>query len=100
MAETSNLNQSNIEQQAFISIRLVTMDHYMSDPITSDLDPVYSSFRSSPVKKVPVLRIFGPTPNGQKTCLHLHGILPYMFVPKPEEADNTFPFRLAASLLC
>ena len=75
MAETSNLNQSNIEQQAFISIRLVTMDHYMSDPITSDLDPVYSSFRSSPVKKVPVLRIFGPTPNGQKTCLHLHGIL-------------------------
>ena len=98
MAETSNLNLTNVEQQAFISIRIVTMDHYMSDPITSDLDPVYSSFRSSPVKKVPVLRIFGPTASGQKTCLHLHGILPYMFVPKPEEADNTFPFRLAASL--
>ena len=87
-----------MEQQAFISVRLVTMDHYMSEPLTSDLDPVYSSFRSSPVRKVPVLRIFGPTPSGQKTCLHLHGILPYMFVPKPEEADHTFLFRLAASL--
>ena len=98
MAATSNLNQTNVEQQAFISVRLVTMDHYMSDPVTSDLDPVYSSFRSSPVRKVPVLRIFGPTSTGQKTCLHIHGILPYMFVPKPEEADHTFPFRLATSL--
>ena len=98
MANTSNLNQTNVEQQAFISVRLVTMDHYMSDPVTSDLDPVYSSFRSSPVRKVPVLRIFGPTSTGQKTCLHIHGILPYMFVPKPEEADHTFPFRLATSL--
>ena len=98
MASTSNLNNTDIEQHAFISVRLVTMDHYMAEPITSDLDPVYSSFRSSPVRKVPVLRIFGPTINGQKTCLHIHGILPYMFVPKPEEADDSFPYKLAASL--
>ena len=98
MASAGNVEMSEMEQNAFISVRLVTMDHYMAEPLTSDLDPVYSSFRSSPVKKVPILRVFGPTGNGQKTCLHIHGILPYMFVPKPEEADASFPFRLAVSL--
>ena len=98
MTNVSYLDMTNMGQHAFISIRLVTMDHYMAEPITSDLDPVYSSFRSSPVKKVPVLRVFGPTSSGQKTCLHIHGILPYMFVPKPVEAEDSFSFRLASSL--
>ena len=98
MTSITNLSATDAGNPAFISIQLVTMDHYMTDPISSDLDPVYSSFRSLPVKKVPVLRVFGPTSNGQKACLHIHGILPYMFVPKPEEADDTFPYRLASSL--
>ena len=86
------------DRQAFISVRLVTMDHYMTAPINADLDPVYSSFRSAVIQRVPVLRVFGPTVAGQKTCLHIHGIFPYMYVPKPIDANDSFVFQLAASI--
>uniref|UniRef100_A0A8P4G7U9 DNA polymerase zeta catalytic subunit n=1 Tax=Dicentrarchus labrax TaxID=13489 RepID=A0A8P4G7U9_DICLA len=62
------------------AVRIVTADYYLASPI-KDLDVCYSEFRESDVKKVPVVRIFGATPAGQKTCLHLHGIFPYIYVP-------------------
>ncbi|XP_061097381.1 DNA polymerase zeta catalytic subunit isoform X2 [Conger conger] len=62
------------------AVRIVTADYYMASPI-KDLDVCYSEFRESDVKRVPVVRIFGATPAGQKTCLHLHGIFPYIYVP-------------------
>ncbi|XP_041662079.1 DNA polymerase zeta catalytic subunit isoform X2 [Cheilinus undulatus] len=61
------------------SVRIVTADFYLASPI-KDLDVCYSEFRESDVKKVPVVRIFGATPAGQKTCLHLHGVFPYIYV--------------------
>lgn len=62
------------------SVRIVTADYYLAKPI-KDLDVCYSEFRESDVKRVPVVRIFGATPAGQKTCLHLHGVFPYIYVP-------------------
>jgi len=95
----SGVSCSDVSDPCYISVRLVTMDHYMAPPIHADLDPVYSSFRSSVVERVPVLRVFGPTVAGQKTCLHIHGILPYMYVPKPADAANdSFIYQLAASI--
>uniref|UniRef100_A0A672LSB2 DNA polymerase zeta catalytic subunit n=1 Tax=Sinocyclocheilus grahami TaxID=75366 RepID=A0A672LSB2_SINGR len=72
------------------SVRIVTADYYLSSPIR-ELDVCYSEFRESDVKKVPVVRIFGATPAGQKTCLHLHGVFPYIYVPYDgfgQEADR------------
>uniref|UniRef100_A0A4W5MVD9 DNA polymerase zeta catalytic subunit n=1 Tax=Hucho hucho TaxID=62062 RepID=A0A4W5MVD9_9TELE len=62
------------------AVRIVTADYYLTSPL-KDLDVIYNEFRESDVKKVPVVRIFGATPIGQKTCLHLHGIFPYLYVP-------------------
>ncbi|XP_032877895.1 DNA polymerase zeta catalytic subunit [Amblyraja radiata] len=63
-----------------LSVRIVTADYYMCNPLPG-LDVCYSEFRQAGVSRVPVVRIFGPTPAGQKTCLHLHGTFPYLYVP-------------------
>ncbi|CAI8049448.1 DNA polymerase delta catalytic subunit [Geodia barretti] len=34
---------------------------------------------------VPVLRMFGVTSDGNSVCSHIHGFLPYFFVPAPRE---------------
>ncbi|XVF57453.1 hypothetical protein PTKIN_Ptkin06aG0206800 [Pterospermum kingtungense] len=62
------------------SVRIVSIDHYMAPPI-SGFDICYSSFQGEKVNEVPVIRIYGSTPAGQKTCLHIHRALPYLYVP-------------------
>ena len=62
------------------SVRIVTADFYTSKAI-SGLDVGYSDFHCSPVRHVPVIRIYGATPSGQRTCLHIHGVFPYIYVP-------------------
>lgn len=56
--------------------RIVSTDHYLCDP-HEELDIVHSDFWNSSVKTVPILRIYGITPDGQKTCMHVHGVSVY-----------------------
>ncbi|XP_060704706.1 DNA polymerase zeta catalytic subunit [Hemiscyllium ocellatum] len=85
------------------AVRIVTADYYMSSPVKG-LDVCYSEFRESEVTRVPVVRIFGPTPAGQKTCLHLHGTFPYFYVPydgygqQPERHLRQFAFSIDRAL--
>ncbi|XVF06076.1 hypothetical protein REPUB_Repub06bG0017200 [Reevesia pubescens] len=62
------------------SVQIVSIDHYMAPPIP-DFDICYGSFQGEKVNEVPVIRIYGSTPAGQKTCLHIHRALPYLYVP-------------------
>uniref|UniRef100_A0A2P2IQ32 DNA polymerase zeta catalytic subunit n=1 Tax=Rhizophora mucronata TaxID=61149 RepID=A0A2P2IQ32_RHIMU len=62
------------------SVRIVSIDHYMAPPIPG-VDICYSSFQGGKVNEVPVIRVYGSTPAGQKTCLHVHGAFPYLYVP-------------------
>lgn len=61
------------------SLRLVTVDYYLEKPIKG-VDVTFSEFRGSPVRRLPVVRVFGTTPAGQKACVHLHGLFPYLLV--------------------
>uniref|UniRef100_A0A1J3GRC6 DNA polymerase n=1 Tax=Noccaea caerulescens TaxID=107243 RepID=A0A1J3GRC6_NOCCA len=62
------------------SLRIVSIDYYMASPIPG-YDVCYSNFQGGEVKEVPVIRIYGSTPAGQKTCLHIHRALPYLYIP-------------------
>ncbi|XP_032687505.1 DNA polymerase zeta catalytic subunit isoform X2 [Odontomachus brunneus] len=80
------------------SITLVNIDSYQVSPIP-ELDVTFSEFRGSEIKKVPVIRIFGSTSTGKKTCLHVHGVFPYMYVPcTVQENTDSFAYQLAASI--
>ncbi len=54
-------------------LRIVDLDYQMVRPVPG-LDVCYSSLAGDTVALVPVVRIFGATPAGQKTCLHLHRV--------------------------
>lgn len=53
------MENTNIVQ----NVSLVTIDHYMSNP-ADGFDSLYSEFWGTQILKVPVLRVFGCTPNG------------------------------------
>ncbi|XP_001949189.2 DNA polymerase zeta catalytic subunit [Acyrthosiphon pisum] len=77
------MENTNIVQ----NVSLVTIDHYMSNP-ADGFDSLYSEFWGTQILKVPVLRVFGCTPNGEKCCLHVHGVFPYIFIPLEESYET------------
>ncbi|XP_065619817.1 DNA polymerase zeta catalytic subunit [Quercus suber] len=93
---------SQSDSNAF-SVRIVSIDHYMAPPIHG-LDISYSSFQGGKVNEVPVIRIYGSTPAGQKTCLHVHGVLPYLYVPcadislQPHEEGDAYTHAVSLAL--
>ena len=60
-----------------ISFQQIDMDHYIGDPL-----PGMPGFHGG---SVPVLRMYGVTEGGNSVCAHLHGFLPYFYVPLPSE---------------
>ncbi|KAJ3699935.1 hypothetical protein LUZ61_003640 [Rhynchospora tenuis] len=72
------------ESGRVLSVRIVSHDYYMAPPIP-DFDFSISSFHGRKIEEVPVIRIYGSTPAGQKACLHVHKALPYLYIPCPDE---------------
>uniref|UniRef100_A0A182VW29 DNA polymerase zeta catalytic subunit n=1 Tax=Anopheles minimus TaxID=112268 RepID=A0A182VW29_9DIPT len=62
------------------AIRIVSVDHYMSKP-DPQYDACYSEFRGTEIKQVPVIRLFGSTTEGTHSCVHIHGVFPYFYIP-------------------
>ncbi|XP_011182997.2 DNA polymerase zeta catalytic subunit [Zeugodacus cucurbitae] len=72
------------EDAGVFSVRLVIADFYMEKPIFG-FDPCYSEFRGKEIKRVPIIRIFGSSADGRKTCMHVHGVFPYFYIPYEEK---------------
>ncbi|KAK4282799.1 hypothetical protein QN277_014132 [Acacia crassicarpa] len=85
------------------SVRIVSIEYYMAPPIPG-MDICYSSFHGGKVNEVPVVRIYGSTPAGQKTCLHIHRALPYIYVPcadiplQSDQGADVYTYKVSASL--
>lgn len=78
------------EMRPRFRLRLVQIDFYMSVPGNLDhfsTSTIRGQVANQSCVKVPVIRIFGVTPRGQKCCMHCHNVLPYFFVPLPPTAS-------------
>ena len=60
------------ETQPF-AVRLVAIDYYMAKPAPK-VDVSYAPLEGTAIEQVPIVRIFGSTPSGQKACVHLHKV--------------------------
>ncbi|KAK6429147.1 DNA polymerase zeta [Oleoguttula sp. CCFEE 5521] len=73
------------------SVRLNCLDHYQNTP--GPLDPQLwgpssmSASQRGALPQVPVIRLFGATETGQKVCMHIHGAMPYLYVPYTESLE-------------
>ena len=56
-----------------MQVRIVCIDYYLAPPL-AQVDVCYSSFGGTAIDRVPVVRVFGSTPAGQKACVHLHKV--------------------------
>ena len=68
-------------------MRIVSLDYHLAAPLPG-VDVAYSHFAGEAVEQVPVVRIFGSTPAGQRCCLHLHKAFPYFYVPYEEDLPS------------
>ena len=53
----------------------IDIDYYTGSPI-----PGMPGTRTGPV---PIIRMFGVTQSGNSVCAHIHGFLPYFYIPAP-----------------
>ncbi|KAF7730556.1 DNA polymerase zeta [Apophysomyces ossiformis] len=75
------------DQKGDIDITGVIENHYLAEP--GPLDRHFCPFGEALLRKVPVIRIFGSTPGGQKACMHVHQVYPYFFVPYTLESEDS-----------
>ncbi|KAF9551467.1 DNA polymerase zeta [Mortierella hygrophila] len=61
--------------------RIADLDYTMVPPGPLDVQGCQFLPSHIPVQKVPVMRIYGANEAGQKTCVHIHQVYPYFYVP-------------------
>ena len=84
-------DSASLYSRALFSLKLVEADYDLHQPIEY-LDSCVTLFHSRPIFRVPVVRLFGITPSGQRACVHVHGCFPYIYV----EVDEDHVLRLRA----
>ncbi|KAL6590248.1 putative dna polymerase zeta catalytic subunit protein [Neocallimastix sp. 'constans'] len=70
---------SNTTTDPIFSFRIIDADFYVTKP-NKFMDIYYSTLYNAEIELVPILRIFGVTKFGQKCCLHIHQVYPYLYI--------------------
>ena len=90
----------DVERAAGFSVRVAVIDYYMHDGVNTHISrrsaaaassassSGFPSAHPSAGQRKPVVRIFGATPAGQKSCVHVHGVFPYFFVALGANLDD------------
>ena len=92
---------ADVERAAGFSVRVAVIDYYMHDGVSTHISRPSAAAASSASssgfpfahsssagQRKPVVRIFGATPAGQKSCVHVHGVFPYFFVALGANLDD------------
>lgn len=84
--------------ETLFAVRLVDIDFALLKP-NGQLCATKSPLTGRSLRRVPVVRIFGATPRGQKTCVHVHGFFIHLLVPfDGVPSDRASLIRLARRL--
>jgi hypothetical protein len=70
-----------------LSVSVVQIDYCMKQ------NSVDYEFVEAFDTSVPVVRIFGSTPTGQRACVYIHGALPYMYFRPLDMSHASFASR-------
>jgi len=74
-----------------LQVYLNHIDHTLIPPGPLDNSSLY---------RVPVLRIFGLSSAGQKTCVHVHQVYPYFYVAYPGKPSPPHGGSVSISSFC
>ncbi|EJU02050.1 hypothetical protein DACRYDRAFT_107768 [Dacryopinax primogenitus] len=87
-----------MHDESILKVRITNVDY--SQQVPGPLDRTESIFAT--LNKVPVLNVFGHTSAGQKACVHIHNVFPYLYIEYKGELDpgsvNKFINRLGRKL--
>ncbi|KAI9466500.1 hypothetical protein BX667DRAFT_273039 [Coemansia mojavensis] len=103
MHSSGNEGGVDISRASALDIQIIAIESYTVSPTSADcvLNKPFNIYQT-PLTAVPVIRVFGTTRNGQRICLHMHQVWPYMYVrytgPSNLQSVRKFGYQLGLSL--